>query len=377
MNKSTEIQITKRDGSKEPLDINKMHFVVEQACDGLSGVSASQIEMNSQIQFTTGMTSTDIQDILIRSANDLITLEAPNYQYAAARLLLWNIYKEVFSQFQPKHFVEVINENVNRGVYDKQILENYTETELKKLNTWVKHDRDLEFTYAGLRQVVDKYLVQDRSTGQVYETPQHMYMMIAATLFANYPAETRMSYIKKYYDAISTFQINIPTPVMGGVRTPIKQFASCVLVDVDDTLPSIFSSNSAVGYYIAQRAGIGLNLGRIRGINSKIRGGEVAHTGVIPFLKVFEATVRSCTQNGIRGGSATVHFPIWHQEIEDILVLKNNKGTEDNRVRKLDYSIQISKIFYERLLKDEDITLFSPHDVKDMYETFGHQQCKI
>ena len=225
--------------------------------------------------------------------------------------------------------------------------------------------------------MVDKYLVQDRSTGEVYETPQYMYMMIAATLFANYPKETRMSYIKKYYDAISTFQINIPTPVMGGVRTPIKQFASCVLVDVDDTLPSIFSSNSAVGYYIAQRAGIGLNLGRIRGINSKIRGGEVAHTGVVPFLKVFEATVRSCTQNGIRGGSATVHFPIWHQEIEDILVLKNNKGTEDNRVRKLDYSIQISKLFYERVLKDEDITLFSPHDVPELYEAFGYDNKKF
>jgi len=372
MNTPKQILIEKRDGHKEPLDVNKMHFVVEQACEGLSGVSASQIEMNSHIQFTNGMTSKDIQDILIRSANDLITLEYPNYQYAAARLLLWNVYKEVFGQFQPKHFVNVIIQNVKRGVYDKQIIENYTKTELKKLNTWIKHDRDLEFTYAGLRQVVDKYLVQDRSTGQVYETPQFMYMMISATLFANYPKETRMSYIKKYYDAISTFQINIPTPVMGGVRTPIKQFASCVLVDVDDTLPSIFSSNSAVGYYIAQRAGIGLNLGRIRGINSKIRGGEVAHTGVIPFLKVFEATVRSCTQNGIRGGSATVHFPIWHQEITDILVLKNNKGTEDNRVRKLDYSIQISKLFYERVLQDGEITLFSPHDVPDLYETFGN-----
>jgi len=374
MNNPKEILIEKRDGSKEPLDINKMHFVVEQACEGLTGVSASQIEMNSHIQFTSGMTSKDIQDILIRSANDLITLDNPNYQFAAARLLLWNIYKEVFGQFQPKHFVNVIIQNVKRGVYDKQILDNYTKTELKKLNTWIKHDRDLDFTYAGLRQVVDKYLVQDRSTGQVYETPQFMYMMIAATLFANYPKETRMSYIKKYYDAISTFQINIPTPVMGGVRTPIKQFASCVLVDVDDTLPSIFSSNSAVGYYIAQRAGIGLNLGRIRGINSKIRGGEVAHTGVVPFLKVFEATVRSCTQNGIRGGSATVHFPIWHQEIEDILVLKNNKGTEDNRVRKLDYSIQISKIFYERVLQDGEITLFSPHDVPDLYEAFGNNE---
>ena len=283
----------------------------------------------------------------------------------------------MFGQFQPKHFVNVIIQNVKRGVYDKQIIENYTKTELKKLNTWIKHDRDLDYTYAGLRQVVDKYLVQDRSTGEVYETPQFMYMMIAATLFANYPKDTRMSYIKKYYDAISTFQINIPTPVMGGVRTPIKQFASCVLVDVDDTLPSIFSSNSAVGYYIAQRAGIGLNLGRIRGINSKIRGGEVAHTGVVPFLKVFEATVRSCTQNGIRGGSATVHFPIWHQEIEDILVLKNNKGTEDNRVRKLDYSIQISKIFYERVLQDGEITLFSPHEVPELYEAFGYDNKKF
>jgi len=333
MNTIKEILIEKRDGTKEPLDVNKMHFVVEQACEDLTGVSASQIEMNSQIQFTSGMTSRDIQDILIRSANDLISLEAPNYQYAAARLLLWNVYKEVFGQFQPKHFTNVIIQNVKRGVYDHAILDNYTRTELKKLNTWIKHDRDLDFTYAGLRQVVDKYLVQDRSTGEVYATPQFMYMMIAATLFADYPKDVRLSYVKKYYDAISTFQINIPTPVMGGVRTPIKQFASCVLVDVDDTLPSIFSSNSAVGYYIAQRAGIGLNLGRIRGINSKIRGGEVAHTGVAPFLKVFEATVRSCTQNGIRGGSATVHFPIWHQEIEDILVLKNNKGTEDNRVR--------------------------------------------
>ena len=376
MNK-TDIQIVKRDGGKEPLNLDKMHFVVEQACEGLSGVSASQIEMNSQIQFTNNMSTTDIQEIMIRSANDLITLDTPNYQYAAARLLLWNVYKEVFKQFQPRHLIAIIDQNIKLGVYDPAIKEHYTKTELKKLNTYVKHDRDLDFTYAGLRQVVDKYLVQDRSTGQLYETPQHMYMMIAATLFASYPKDTRMSYVKKYYDAISTFQINIPTPVMGGVRTPIKQFASCVLVDVDDTLPSIFSSNTAVGYYIAQRAGIGLNLGRVRAINSKIRGGEVAHTGVIPFLKVFEATVRSCTQNGIRGGSATVHFPIWHQEIEDILVLKNNKGTEDNRVRKLDYSIQISKIFYERLLQDAEITLFSPHDVEDMYEAFGHDNDKF
>jgi len=214
-------------------------------------------------------------------------------------------------------------------------------------------------------------LVQDRSGGGVYETPQFMYMMIALTIFAEYSKEIRMSYVKRYYDAISKHKINIPTPIMAGVRTPLRQFASCVLVDVDDTLDSIFSSDMAIGRYVSQRAGIGINAGRIRGINSKIRGGEVQHTGVVPFLKKFESTVRCCTQNGIRGGSATVHFPIWHQEIEDILVLKNNKGTEDNRVRKLDYSIQLSKIFYERFIQDGEITLFSPHDVPGLYDAFG------
>ena len=239
------------------------------------------------------------------------------------------------------------------------------------MENWLNHNRDYDFTYAGLRQVIDKYLVQDRSTNVVYETPQFMYMMIAATLFAKYPKERRMSYVKKYYDAISTFKINIPTPVMAGVRTPLKQYASCVLVDIDDTLPSIFSSDMAVGRYVAQRAGIGINAGRIRGINSRIRGGEVQHTGVIPFLKKFEATVKCCTQNGVRGGSATVHFPIWHQEIGDIIVLKNNKGSEDNRVRKLDYSIQLSKLFYERFINSEDITLFSPHEVPELYDAWG------
>ena len=242
------------------------------------------------------------------------------------------------------------------------------------MNTILDHDRDYSFTYAGLRQVMDKYLVQDRSTGTIYETPQQMYMMIAATIFAKYPKNKRLTYIRKYYNAISKFQINIPTPVMAGVRTPMRQYASCVLVDVNDTLPSIFSSDMAVGYYTAQRAGIGLNMGRIRGINSKIRGGEVAHTGVVPFLKKFEATVKSCTQNGVRGGCATVHFPIWHKEIEDIIVLKNNNGIEDNRVRKLDYSIQISKLFYERFISDDDITLFSPHEVPGLYDAFGTEE---
>ena len=368
---SSTIQVQKRDGRLEPLDINKIHFVVEEACEGLSGVSSSQIEMNANIQFYDGMTTKDIQNVLVRSANDLISLETPNYQFAAARLLSYDVRKEAHGQYEYIPLLKLILRNIRLGVYDKGILDKYNKTEIKKLNTWIRRDRDLKFTYAGLRQICDKYLVQDRSTGQLYETPQDMYMMIAATLFAEYPEKTRMQYVKRYYDAISLHKINIPTPVMAGVRTPIRQFASCVLVDSDDTLPSIFSSDMAIGLYVARRAGIGINAGRIRGINSKIRGGEVQHTGVIPFLKKFESTVRCCTQNGVRGGNATVHFPIWHPEIEDILVLKNNKGTEDNRVRRMDYSIQISKMFYERFMNEEDITLISPHMAPGLYEAFG------
>ena len=368
---TSNIKVLKRDGRLEPLDIDKIHFVVEEACEGLSGVSASQIEINANIQFYDGITTKDIQHVLVKSANDLISLENPNYQYAAARLLSYDVRKEAHGQYEYIPLLKLILRNIKLGVYDRTIVEKYHKSEIKKLNTWIKRDRDLDFTYAGLRQVVDKYLVQDRSSGELYETPQDMYMMIAATLFADYPRKNRMSYVKKYYDAISQFKINIPTPVMAGVRTPIRQFASCVLVDSDDTLSSIFSSDMAIGLYVARRAGIGINAGRIRGINSKIRGGEVQHTGVIPFLKKFESTVRCCTQNGVRGGNATVHFPIWHQEIEDILVLKNNKGTEDNRVRRMDYSIQISKMFYERFINEEDITLFSPHTVPGLYEAFG------
>jgi ribonucleoside-diphosphate reductase alpha chain len=368
---TSAINVAKRDGSQELLDINKIHFVVEEACEGLAGVSASQIEINANLQFYDGITTKDIQNVLVRSANDLTTLENPNYQYAASRLLLYDVRKEAHGAYEYMPLLKLILRNIRLGVYDKGIVEKYNKTELKKFNTWIRRDRDLNFAYAGLRQVVDKYLVQDRSSGELYETPQDMYMMIAATLFADYPKNKRMSYVKKYYDAISQFKINIPTPVMAGVRTPIRQFASCVLVDSDDTLSSIFSTDMAIGLYVARRAGIGINAGRIRGINSKIRGGEVQHTGVVPFLKKFESTVRCCTQNGVRGGSATVHFPIWHQEIEDILVLKNNKGTEDNRVRKLDYSIQLSKLFYERFINDEEISLFSPHDVPGLYDAFG------
>jgi len=372
---SNGTSVVKRNGSVESLDLNKLHLMVEEACKDLAGVSASQVEMQSGIQFYDGITTGEVQEILIRSASDLIDLEHPNYQFVAARLLLFAVRKQLFGRMHECPTVlEHTQKCVELGIYDAEILALYDAEEFEKLQSFIDHSRDYLFTYAGLRQVVDKYLVQDRSNGQVYETPQFMYLLIAATIFSKYPKETRLDYVKKYYDAISKHKINIPTPIMAGVRTPLRQYASCVLVDVDDTLDSIFSSDMAIGRYVAQRAGIGINAGRIRGINAKIRGGEVQHTGVVPFLKKFEATVRCCTQNGIRGGSATVHFPIWHQEISDILVLKNNKGTEDNRVRKLDYSIQISKIFYERFIKNGEITLFSPHDVPGLYDAFGTDQ---
>ena len=370
MSNGNHINIIKRDGKSEHLNIDKIHKVVMHACEGLAGVSSSQIEMNANIQFYDGMATHEIQDILIRSANDLISLDAPNYQYAAARLLSYATYKQVFGEYKSIPLKEIIKLNIERGVYDSAILDSYSDEEIATLDSYIRHKRDENFTYAGLRQVVDKYLCQDRSSEELFETPQYMYMMIAATLFANYPKEDRMYYVRRYYDATSLFKINIPTPVMAGVRTPVRQFASCVLVDSNDTLDSIFASDMSIGRYTAQRAGIGINAGRIRGVNSKIRGGEVAHTGIIPFLKKFEATVRCCTQNGVRGGSATTHFPFWHQEIEDILVLKNNKGTDDNRVRKLDYSIQLNKTMYERLLSGQDITLFSPHDVPGLYEAY-------
>ena len=365
--------VVKRNGSVESLNLEKIHKMVEMACDGVAGVSESAIEMNANLQIFDGIKTDDIQEILIKSANDLISLDTPNYQFVAARLLLFSLRKAVYNAHPDSHphLYTHIKDCIDHGLYDPALLDSYSEEEWGEINSMVDYDRDYMFTYAGLRQVVDKYLVQDRSSNEVYETPQQMYVMIAATLFQRYPQESRLTYVKKYYDAISRHKINIPTPIMGGVRTPLRQFASCVLVDIDDTLDSIFSSDMAIGYYVAQRAGIGINAGRIRGINSKIRGGEVQHTGVVPFLKKFESTVRCCTQNGIRGGSATVHFPIWHQEIEDILVLKNNKGTEDNRVRKLDYSIQLSELFYKRFIASGNITLFSPHDTPGLYDAFG------
>ena len=373
---SNGTKVLKRNGQTESLNLDKIHKITEEACEGLAGVSASQVEINSGIQFYDGITTAEIQEILVKSASDLIDLDNPNYQFVAARLLLYGLYKQVFGSSWNIGFPHILDHllgGADKLIYDKELSTRYTKEEWDKIDSWIDHGRDYLFTYAGLRQVVDKYLVQDRSTTELYETPQYMYMLIAAAIFQEYPSETRLDYVKKYYNAISKHKINIPTPIMAGVRTALRQFASCVLVDIDDTLDSIFSSDMAIGKYVAQRAGIGINAGRIRGINSKIRGGEVQHTGVVPFLKKFESTVRCCTQNGIRGGSATVHFPIWHQEIEDILVLKNNKGTEDNRVRKLDYSIQLSKLFYERFITNEQITLFSPHDVPGLYDSFGSE----
>ena len=324
---NSDIKVIKRSGNSEPLDINKLHVMVEAACDGLAGVSVSQVEMSSKIQFFDGITTEQIQRILVSSASNLIDVDHPNYQFVAARLMLFALRKEVYGKMHELITVKEQSERcVAAGVYDADILTSYSDEEFAEFERIIDHDRDYIFTFAGLRQVIDKYLVQDRTAKKMYETPQFMYLLVAATMFSRYPKATRMSFVKRYYDATSKHRINIPTPVMAGVRTPLRQYASCVLIDSDDSLDSIFSSDMAIGRYVAQRAGIGINAGRIRGLNSRIRGGEVIHTGVIPFLKKFESTVRCCTQNGIRGGSATVHFPIWHQEIEDIMVLKNNKG---------------------------------------------------
>ena len=369
----TDINVKKRNGRRtEPLDLNKIHAMVHEACVGLSGVSESEVEIQSQLSLYDGITTADIQETLIRSASDLISLDNPNYQFVAARLLLFSLRKSIFHKmYDCWSLAEQIERGIKLGVYDPAITSYYTAEEVEDFGNYLDHSRDMKFTYAGLRQVYDKYLVQDRATGKVFETPQFMYMLIAMTIFHGYENKERTKMVKAYYDAISRHLINIPTPIMAGVRTRIRQYASCVLVESDDSLDSIFASDMAIGYYTSQRAGIGINAGRIRALGSRIRDGEVQHTGVIPFLKKFEATVRCCTQNGVRGGSATVHFPIWHSEIEDILVLKNNKGTEDNRVRKLDYSIQISKLFYERFISGQDITLFSPHDVPGLYDAFG------
>ena len=370
----SEILVTKRNGHKEPLNIEKLHKVVMWSCEHLTGVSASEVEIKSHLQFYTGIKSHDIQETLIKSACDLITEETPNYQYVAGRLITYHLRKMVYGEFKPWPLTDIIKKNIERGYYDPELLNTYSEAEWQELDQYINHDRDETLTYVAMEQFRGKYLVQNRVDGTVYETPQVCYMLISASLFGNYPKEERMQWVKDYYDAISTYQLSLPTPVMAGVRTSQRQFSSCVLIESDDSLDSINATTSSIVKYVSQKAGIGIGAGRIRAIKSPIRSGDAYHTGVVPFYKLFQAATRSCSQGGVRNGAATLYYPIWHLEVEDLLVLKNNKGTDDNRVRHIDYGVQFNKLMYERLLQGSDITLFSPHDVPDLYDAFFADQ---
>jgi len=373
----SNIQVTKRDGTKEELDLEKMHKVVFFACDNINGVSASEVEIKSSIQFYNGITSSEIQETLIKAAADLISEDTPNYQWVAGNLINYHLRKDVYGDFNPVHVQELVKQNVERGFYDPSLLEDYTDEEWDRINGFIKHERDFNISYVGMEQFRGKYLVQNRVTKQIFETPQMAYILIAATLFSQYPRNERMKWVKDYYDAISNFDISLPTPVMAGVRTPQRQFSSCVLIETDDSLDSINATSSSIVKYVSQKAGIGVGAGSIRAINSPIRNGDASHTGVIPFYKMFQSAVKSCSQGGVRGGAATLYYPIWHYEVEDLLVLKNNKGTEDNRVRHLDYGVQFNKLMYERLMTGGDITLFSPSDVPGLYEAFFADQDKF
>ena len=371
------MQVQKRDGQLEDLNIDKLHKVVMYACEDITGVSASQVEINSQIQFFDSIKTENIQETLIKSAADLISEETPNYQYVAGRLINYHLRKMVYNTFEPPCLCDIVQDNIDKGFYDPEFVELYTKEEINELQSFIDHSRDEYLTYAAMEQFRGKYLVQNRATGEIFETPQVAYMMIAATLFSKYPKETRLGYVKRYYDAISRFKISLPTPVMAGVRTPQRQFSSCVLIETGDSLDSINATASSIVKYVSQKAGIGIGAGSIRAIGSKIRSGDATHTGVIPFYKLFQSAVKSCSQGGVRGGAATLYYPIWHLEIEDMLVLKNNKGTEDNRVRHMDYGVQFNKLMYERLMNGENITLFSPHDVPEVYDAFFNDQDKF
>jgi len=371
---SSRITVIKRDGRKEELNLDKLHKVVFWATEDINNVSASELEIRSQIQFYNGIKTSDLQETLIKAAADLISEETPNYQYVAGRLINYALRKEVYNDYEPWHLKDLVKKNVELGYYAPELLEWYSDNDWDRLNSFIKHYRDMSLTYVAMEQLRGKYLVQNRVTGQILETPQVCYLLIAATLFAQYPRDTRMSWIRDYYEAISTHDISLPTPVMAGVRTPQRQFSSCVLIETGDSLDSINATTSSIVKYVSQKAGIGIGAGRIRALGSPIRQGDATHTGVIPFYKMFQAAVRSCSQGGVRNGAATLYYPIWHYEVEDLLVLKNNKGVEDNRVRHMDYGVQFSRLFYQRLIQGGDITLFSPNDVPDMYEAFFNDQ---
>jgi ribonucleoside-diphosphate reductase alpha chain len=371
---STSIMVRKRNGVLEPLDLEKMHKVVFWATRGIENVSASEVEIRSQIQFYDGIKTSDVQETLIKSAADLISEDTPNYQYVAGRLINYHLRKEVYKSYSPSSLLELVNKNVAKGFYDAQILEAYSEAEWFELDSYIKHERDENFAYVAMEQWRGKYLIQNRVTGEIFETPQMAYMLIAATLFQSYDKAIRLSWIKKYYDHASLGNISLPTPVMSGVRTPQRQFSSCVLIEAGDSLDSINATTGSIVKYVSQKAGMGIGAGRIRAIGSPIRNGAAYHTGVVPFLKLFQSATKSCSQGGVRSGSATVYYPIWHLEIEDLIVLKNNKGTEENRVRQMDYGVQFNKLMYERLISGGDITCFSPHDVPEVYDAFFSNQ---
>ena len=373
----TQIQVTKRDGGKEPLNLEKLHKVVFWATEGITGVSASEVEIKSHIQFYNGIETSAIQETLIKSAADLISEETPNYQYVAGRLINYHLRKQVYGDYTPWPLLDLVKKNAEAGFYDAGLLAAYTEEEWTTLDSYIKHERDENFTYVAMEQWRGKYLVQNRVTNEIFETPQVAYLLIAATLFQSYPKETRLQWVKDYYDGISLHDISLPTPVMAGVRTPQKQFSSCVLIETADSLDSINATTSSIVKYVSQKAGIGIGAGRIRALGSPIRNGDAYHTGVVPFYKLFQSATRSCSQGGVRNGAATLYYPIWHLEIEDLIVLKNNKGTEDNRVRHMDYGVQFNKLMYERLITGGDITCFSPHDVPEMFEAFFNNQDKF
>ena len=371
------IKVTKRDGSVQDFDLNKIHKVLEWAVEDITGVSMSEIELKANIQLYDKIPAYDIHELLIKSAAELISEHTPNYQFVAARLISYKLRKEVYGDYKPWSLAQLIIENVSRGVYDGDIMKSYSRDEIDELDAYIKHDRDDSFTYVGMEQFRGKYLVQDRRTKEHYETPQMLYMMVAATLFSKYPKETRMKYVKEYYDAISQFYISLPTPIMAGVRTPTRQFSSCVLIESGDSLDSINATATSIVKYISKKAGIGIGAGSIRAEGAKVGDGSVVHTGLIPFLKYFQSAVKSCSQGGVRGGATTVYLPLWHYEFEDLVVLKNNKGTEETRVRHMDYAFQLNKLMYERLLTGGNITFFDPNDVPGLYESFFADQDKF
>ena len=369
-----QLSVSKRDGRKEPLDLDKIHRVIEWAAEGLNNVSVSQVELKSHIQFYDGIRTKDIHETIIKAAADQISKESPDYQYLAARLAVFHLRKKAYGQFEPPRLFDHVTNMVEQKRYDAHLLVDYTEQELDELDAYLDHSRDLNFSYAAVKQLEGKYLVQNRVTGEIYESAQFLYILVAASLFSDYPRDTRIDYIKRFYDAVSLFKISLPTPIMSGVRTPTRQFSSCVLIECGDSLDSINATSSAIVKYVSQRAGIGINAGRIRALGSPIRNGEAYHTGCIPFYKHFQTAVKSCSQGGVRGGAATLFFPLWHLEVENLLVLKNNRGVDDNRVRHLDYGVQFNKLMYSRLIKDDYITLFSPSDVPGLYDAFFEDQ---